>query len=355
MELRTTSLLRTTLARFAVCTALLLLVAAPLFYWLTKSFYAEDMIDIIESVEAGQPLPKLDLEQDIMAGMMLQYFLFAVITGSAVVLTARIVSKRIWRPFYDMLAAVDSFRIESGICPPLPDSRIREFAELKDALGRLMEGSASSYKVQKEFSENASHELQTPLAVMRGKLDLLSQLPEITGRQAAMIQELYQISGRMSRLNRNLLLLAKMDNSQFDSTEEVDAVEVVRGLLPYLESLVGGLKLTADLRVDTLPLRANRSLMESMAANLVVNAVRHNREGGEVVVRLCAGSFSVENTSCSGELDAGRIFERFYRPSDNPKGNGLGLAIVKAVCDYHGWGVEYAYSEGRHRFTVKFA
>ena len=130
---------------------------------------------------------------------------------------------------------------------------------------------------------------------------------------------------------------------------------MVRGLLPYLESLVGGLKLTADLRVDTLPLRANRSLMESMAANLVVNAVRHNREGGEVVVRLCAGGFSVENTSCSGELDAGRIFERFYRPSDNPKGNGLGLAIVKAVCDYHGWGVEYAYSEGRHRFTVKFA
>lgn len=83
MELRNTSLLRTTLARFAVCTALLLLVAAPLFYWLTKSFYAEDMIDIIESVEAGQPLPKLDLEQDIMAGMMLQYFLFAVITNVA--------------------------------------------------------------------------------------------------------------------------------------------------------------------------------------------------------------------------------------------------------------------------------
>lgn len=153
MELRKKSLLRTMLTRFAACTALLLFVAAPLFYWLTKSFYAEDMIDIIESVKAGQPLPKLDLEHDIMAGMMLQYCLFAVIIGSAVVLTARIVSKRIWRPFYDILAAVDSFRIESGVCPPLPDSRIREFAELKGALGRLMEGSASSYKVQKEFSE----------------------------------------------------------------------------------------------------------------------------------------------------------------------------------------------------------
>lgn len=355
MKSRKKSLLGTTLARFTLCTALLLLLAAPLFYWLTESFYAEDMIGIIESVHAGKPLPQLDLEEDIMEGMMLQYSLFAVIIGAAVVLTVRIVSKRMWRPFYEMLAAVDAFRIESGACPPLADSRVREFSELKGALGRLMEGSVSSYKVQKEFSENASHELQTPLAVMRGKLDMLSQLPEITERQAALIQELYGISGRMARLNRNLLLLAKMDNSQFDSTEKVDVVEVVRGLLPYLESLAGGLRLVADLRVDTLPLRANRSLLESMAANLVVNAVRHNREGGEVVVRLCAGGFSVENTSDGGGLDASRIFKRFYRAPGGANGNGLGLAIVKAVCDYHGWSVEYAYKEGRHRFTVKFA
>ncbi|WP_349945503.1 sensor histidine kinase, partial [Bacteroides cellulosilyticus] len=205
-----------------------------------------------------------------------------------------------------------------------------------------------------EFTENASHELQTPLAVFQSKLDLLLQQPELTERQAAVIQDLYQMNNRLSRLNRNLLLLAKMENNQFSRTESVDVVTVIKELQPYLESLSGELVLKQNFSADSLPIKANRSLLEGMVNNLVVNAVRHNKTGGEITVSLSDDRLTISNTSDDAALDADQIFNRFYRPSEKTTGNGLGLSIVKAVCDYHGWKISYAYTDGKHEFTVIF-
>ena len=196
--------------------------------------------------------------------------------------------------------------------------------------------------------------MQTPLAVFQSKLDLLLQQPEITERQATIIQDLYQMNIRLSRLNRNLLLLAKMENNQFDRTESIDVVTVIKELLPYLECLSEGLVLNKDFPANSLSVKANRSLLESMINNLIVNAVRHNRPEGEISIVLSGKQLVVMNTSDETALDEKLIFNRFYRPSERVKGNGLGLSIVKAVRDYHGWNISYAYSEGKHRFAVRF-
>lgn len=354
MARRKVGLLRSMLTWFVVCMVVLLFFAAPLFYWLTKSYYAEDMIKLIETIQSGQPIPRLDLEEDIIEGMMIQFGIITVVLCVAVVLTVSLVSRRLWRPFYNTLEAVDGFRLEDGVLPALPESRIKEFAYLNSVLRHFMKGCIKSFRVQKEFTENASHELQTPLAVLKSKLDILSQLPEITERQATIIQDLNQITNGMSQLNRNLLLLAKMENNQFDGTGYVDVVGVVKSLMPYLESLSGGLALHTDFSADTLQVRANRTLFESMFSNLVVNAVRHNKPHGEILVKVSQGSLVVANTSDEEALDGNRIFERFYRTSQDSKGCGLGLSIVKAVCDYHGWTVEYSYQEGWHRFNIMF-
>lgn len=354
MARRKVGLLRSMLTWFVVCMVVLLFFAAPLFYWLTKSYYAEDMIKLIETIQSGQPIPRLDLEEDIIEGMMIQFGVITVVLGVAVVLTVSLVSRRLWRPFYNTLEAVDGFRLEDGVLPALPESRIKEFAYLNSVLRHFMTGCIKSFRVQKEFTENASHELQTPLAVLKSKLDILSQLPEITERQATIIQDLNQITNSMSQLNRNLLLLAKMENNQFDGTGYVDVVDVVKSLMPYLESLSDGLKLNADCQVSRLQVRANRPLLESMFSNLVVNAVRHNKADGEIVISVTADSLIVANTSDGGELDGTRIFERFYRPTQDTKGCGLGLSIVKAVCKYHGWSVNYSYNDGWHEFKVIF-
>lgn len=347
------SLTHKMLVQFTICTAVLLLLATPLFYFLTKHFYAEDMIDIIEAVGQGQPMPALDLEQDILQGIMIQFGVIALVLAAALVLTVCFISRRLWKPFDGTLLQAERFRLEDGRLPGLPESDVEEFARLNRTLTALMRNSLSSYRTQKEFTENASHELQTPLAVFQSKLDLLLQQPDLTRRQAELIQDLYATSGRLSWLNRNLLLLARIDNRQYGQMETVDVGGLVEGLLPSLECLTGSVVLRRDFRTQ-LTVCANRTLLESLVNNLVVNAVRHNRPDGEITIALTDRRFVVSNTSDEPALDSRLIFNRFYRPSEKTAGSGLGLAIVKAVCVYHGWEVGYRYDGEKHNFVVTF-
>lgn len=274
------SFIRRSLTQFILCVALLLLAATPLFYMLTKNFYAEDMIEVIRSLEKGQPVPVIDLEEDILNGIVWQYILISAVLGLSIVLMMRFIAGRLWRPFNRTLSIMEQFRLEEGVLPVLPESNTTEFARLNTVLGKLMAGNLQSYRVQKEFTENASHELQTPLAVFQSKLDILLQQPDLTAGQAAIIQELYQMVNRLSRLNRNLLLLAKMENRQFAQAERVDVAAELNTLLPQLECMAQGVALHRDFRCTSLPVKANRPLLESMINNLFVNAVRHNRMGG---------------------------------------------------------------------------
>lgn len=346
------SLMYKSLTQFIVCVAILLLLATPLFYWLTKSFYAEDIIYIVEAVQQGKPVPALDLEEDILHGIVIQFALIVTVLGMAIVLMMRFISGRLWQPFDKTLEAIEHFKLENGVCPTLAESDTKEFARLNIALQRLMTDSLQSYRLQKEFTENASHELQTPLAVFQSKLDLLLQQPEITERQAAIIQDLYQTSRRLSRLNRNLLLLAKIDNNQYNRIEETDLVKLIEELLPSLEMLAGNITIRRDFKVKVLNVRANRTLLESLVSNLIINAVRHNRADGDIHLILDKRYFMIANTSDEQGMNPELIFNRFYRSSEKTKGNGLGLAIVKAVCEYHGWKVTYQYNNEMHCFTI---
>ena len=347
------SLSRKMLTQFTACIAVLLLLATPLFYFLTKHYYAEDMIDIIEAVGQGQPIPTLDLEEDIMHGIMIQFGVITLVLAIALILTMRFISHRLWHPFDETLRQIESFRLEDGALPALPESDVKEFARLNRTLTALMRNSLASYRTQKEFTENASHELQTPLAVFQSKLDLLLQQPNLSERQAEIIQGLYENVTRLTRLNRNLLLLAKINNRQYEQMETINLDDFLNGQLSSLESLTGNITLYKDFQT-TLTIRANRTLLESLVNNLVVNAVRHNHPQGEIGLTLTNSQLIVANTSDEPPLDEKLVFNRFYRTSEKTAGNGLGLAIVKAVCEYHGWKVNYLYSKGKHCFVINF-
>lgn len=348
------SLTRRSLTQLAACVIMLLLLATPVFYWLTTNFYAEDMIKVINTVKEGKGIPPVDLEEDVVQGILLQFVLIVTILGLAIVIVMRFISKKLWHPFNKTLLAIERFRIEDGRIPALDDGGITEFKRLDTALYNMMGNSIRSYQMQKEFTENASHELQTPLAVFQSKLDILMQQPDITENQAEIIQDLYQMNGRLSRLSRNLLLLAKMENRQFSSGERVDVVKVIDELLPYLESLADGITIIRDYKGIPLPINANRPLLETLISNLVVNAVRHNRKDGRIIISANDKGINIANTSNEGPLDGEHIFDRFYRANRRGNGYGLGLAIVKAVCEYHGWGIAYRYVGGMHNFTVSF-
>lgn len=348
------SLSQKMLAQFVLCIAVLLLLATPVFYFLTKHYYAEDMIDIIEAVGQGQPIPALDLEEDIMHGVMIQFGVIILVLAVAIIFTLRFISRRLWKPFDETLLQIEGFRLEDGTLPRLPESDVKEFARLNHTLDELMQNSLASYRTQKEFTENASHELQTPLAVFQSKLDLLIQQPDLTEHQAMLIQSLYETANRLARLNRNLLLLAKIDNRQYGQMEEINLTGFISELTPFLQSIANDIHLYEVFKSSTLTVCANRTLLESLVNNLVVNAVRHNCPKGEITITVTDSQLILSNTSNEPELDGQLIFNRFYRPAGQTKGNGLGLAIVKAVCEYHGWTVDYRYQDSKHHFIVTF-
>ena len=349
------SLLNKTLTQFITCTAVLLLLATPLFYWLTKLYYAEDLIEVIENIGQGRPVPALDLEEDIMHGIMIQFGLIVVVLGVAIVVMMSFIAKKTWRPFDATLRLIEGFSLDDVAVPQFPASDIKEFERLNDSLRRLMENSLKTYRTQKEFTENASHELQTPLAIFRGKLDLLMQDADITEKQALTIQELYQTVSRLTLLNRNLLLLAKIDNKQYGMMSPTDVTAELEHIMPGLEMLAEGISVKKRFDDSRPIVPANKALLESLINNLVINAVRHNTTGGEIFIGTGKNNLVVANTADTAvALDPTRIFNRFYRPAGKEKGNGLGLAIVKAICDYHGWSVKYEFNGGRHVFTVTF-
>ena len=348
------SLSQKMLLSFVGCIAVLLLLALPLFYFLTERFYAEDMIDIIQAVNKGQPIPALDLEEDIIQGVMIQFGIIMFVLAAAIILTLRFITGRMWKPFEEILRQLENFRLENETLPALPETEVTEFARLNRTLMSLMKNSITSYKTQKEFTENASHELQTPLAVFQSQLDLLLQQPELTERQAEIIQRLYEVSNRIARLNRNLLLLAKIDNRQYQHMEDINLSVFINKSIPFLQSITGDISLHTTFNNIALTVKANRTLLESLVNNLVVNAVRHNRPQGEITLSISDRELSIANTSDEPALDDKLIFNRFYRPSEKVKGNGLGLSIVKAICQYHGWTIRYQYSGGKHIFTVTF-
>lgn len=351
------TLLSKTRAKFITCLVVIFVLATPLFYLITRNFYAEDMADIIEAVERGQNIPPLDLEQDIMAGMMIQFLLVFVAVSLSFYITVRFIMRRLWLPFDDTLRKTEQFNITQGDLPRFMETDVREFDRLNRSLTKLMQKDSETFRIQKEFSENASHELQTPLAVMRSKLDLLMQ-EEMNQRQAQLVSDLYGLTMRMSHLNRNLLLLAKIDNAQYAKQEEVELADVLSASLSLYGALLQEKPIKVEDRRTEAPrvkLHANLVLLESLLKNLIVNAIRHCAPGEAVRIVIEDRCLTVCNpASGEGPLDADSLFRRFGSGGIRKAGNGLGLSIVKAICDFHGWTVFYHFQNGEHCFVVVF-
>lgn len=356
MKAKRRSLLSKTLTQFAVCAIACFVLTAPLFYMLTRYYYAEDLIEVVQSVEQGRGVPSsIDLEEDVVEGIMLQYVLVFAVISIALFITLRFATRRLWRPFDDTLRKAELFNLAQGDIPDFEPTDIKEFDRLNQSIGTLMTKDRDAFRIQKEFTENASHELQTPLAVVRSKLDLL-MLQDLSANQMAIVSDLYDLTQRMGHLNRNLLLLAKIENARPASALDlVDVVATISGSLSNYEAMQGGaaLRLVDRRTAPEVKVRANAYLLECLVKNLVVNAIRHSESGAEVVVEVSDSGLVVSNASADGKaLDGGTLFCRFRTGDVRSKGNGLGLAIVKAICDFHRWAVSYEFVGGRHVFRV---
>lgn len=297
-------------------------------------------------------IEKDDLQEAILWWIVYLY-LFLLL---AILLVNVLVLHRTLRPLYALLRWFDSYTVGGKNAPLVNDTKVVEFRRLNEAANRYAERAESLFERQKQFIGNASHEMQTPLAICRNRLEMLvDDARTLTGEQLAEIAKVQRTLGHLVRLNRSLLLLSKIENGQFPETGPVDVNALVRRTAGELEEIYAyrGMRCTVSDR-GRLVVRMNPSLAESVVGNLLKNAFVHGDVPGEVTVEIAPDALRISNGGAAGPLDAGHIFDRFYQGTKKEGSTGLGLAIVDAVCRLYGLRAEYAYAAGRHCFSILF-
>lgn len=345
-------LTRKLMVRVGLAMLVILVLITPLLYWLTTRFYAEDLIGIVRSY--GIKDPDIDLNKDVLIGVFIQFFIIVGATLAAILVVMKFMPEQLWRPFRETLRRIREFRVEKGGGLLEEHTGVKEFSELNHTLNDIMRTTTHSYNIQKEFTENASHELQTPLAIVLNKIENLLQDNDLTEHQAMEMQDMQQVMLHISRLSRSLLLLSKIDNQQYSIGSTVNIQEKMEEIIPQLKTLAGDIAITTNYQQPTLEVACNTELLRSLITNLVVNAVRHNRPGGDIGITIANDSLTVSNSSDEPALDTEHIYSRFYRSRQNMRGNGLGLPIVKSICNFHHWTIDYHYRDHRHIFEIQF-
>ncbi|WP_276977682.1 HAMP domain-containing sensor histidine kinase, partial [Flavobacterium filum] len=294
-----------------------------------------------------------ETEETVVAIAILTFLFFLILVVGFLILNRRL-SVKLWQPFRNTLAKLKAFNLNTQSNISFEKSTILEFEELNVALNKLIEHTVSVYKSQKEFTENASHELQTPLAIIKNKLDILLQKEALTDRQYQLIEDINKALTRVSRVNKNLLLLAKIENHQFDDSETINLSELTQECIEQLQEHFSNkeLSLKTSIEKDCI-VTGNRILIEILINNLLLNSIRHNLLKGTVEVKLSKSGFIISNSGRTA-LEQEQLFKRFKKASDESSGSGLGLAIVEQICKRHHWEIYYDFQKETHTFKISF-
>ncbi|MFT4023526.1 MAG: HAMP domain-containing sensor histidine kinase, partial [Flavihumibacter sp.] len=303
-------------------------------------------------LQVSNPLPN---RYKLISSIVLIELLLLAILLVGLLLINRQLYKTIWKPFYQTLQQLRGYNLEKSGALALPSSTVQEFNELNASLQELVTRNEKSFAAQKEFTENASHEMQSPLAVMQSKLELLMQTSPLKEEQAQLISELADASQRMVRLNRSLVLLTKIDNNQFDHIEEISLNSVLHRFMEAyrLQMEEKEIRLTPVLTTDNV-LKADKALIEMLVSNLLGNAIRHNYKGGAIYINTGDGWLEISNTGVGEALPADKIFQRFQKQSADTNSIGLGLAILQKIAAVYHYETRYDFINGLHRFSIRF-
>jgi len=288
-----------------------------------------------------------------MIGLILLITLGLVVLLSVLLFFAnRFLVKRLWKPFRTTLSSIRNFDLDAPAAIKTDKTSIHEFNELNESINMMTEKVVKDYISLKHFTDHASHEMQTPLAVVNSKLDILIQDPALSEKNLQHLQSIYNAVDKMSKLSQSLLLLTKIDNKQFYESEKVDIRSTVKNKLEELDEWIRGKSLIINNEVNDLQTTMNRQLADTLISNLLINAIRHSAPNSRILLKSGQNSFTIGNPGTS-PLDKHHIFDRFWK-SEHSDGTGLGLAIVKRICDQYGFSLEYDYREGNHYFSIIF-
>jgi signal transduction histidine kinase len=314
---------------------------------------------LITSVTAANKYYKVFIVKSTVETEDLVKLIF-IITAAVILLllltlfiTNRLLLTRLWQPFHNLLKELRLFSVTDTREISALNTSIDEFKELNQAVVSMSSRVKSDYKDLKTFTENASHELLTPIAVINSKLDTLLQTDNFSQQQSKLLNDLYTAVSKLTRLNQSLLLLVKIENHLVEGNVPINLHAVIEELVIQFEEIFldKGLKVSCDLADKEIT--ANPYLIDVLLNNLLSNAIRHNHTGGIINIRLTAEQLSIQNTGENKPLHKDELFKRFHK-STSSEGSGLGLTISREICENLGYNLVYNFADNFHTFTVKF-
>ncbi len=293
-------------------------------------------------------------EDDLFSELLYAIIFLYVGLIATILLLNNFLLKRIWRPFYHLLKQLRHFRLEQ----PSIETRktnIEEFRLLNEVVAKMIQSNVDSYNSQKHFIENASHELQTPLAISINKLEALAATGKFSEQESQLLASALDNLERLTRLNKSLLLLSKIENKQFVSTVPVNINALVKKIIDDFSDQLAYREISISVKEKhQAVVQMNEDLSLIFFNNLVKNAMVHNYSGGTIVITIGRESFEIANTGKDQPLDESMLFTRFHKEKQSATSTGLGLSIVKAIAGLFGFKVSYHY-EGRHVIRVQFS
>ena len=295
----------------------------------------------------------------VMEGMVLSiavmFLVIIIILLAGIILLSKRSAARIWKPFYNTLSQIQNFEIDKNKAPQFISTEIEEFDSLNKSIEKLIEKNTAIYKSQREFVENAAHELQTPLALFQTKIDTLLQSPALNEEQSQLLDSLNKDVSRLNRLNKNLLLLSKIENDTYFEKQPVILNTYIDKHLDFFEEQAASKDITIVTNFDEpATILSNPVLAEVLINNLFLNAIRHNVENGRIIITTTKNTITFSNKGTTNPLNSEKMFNRFSKSDPSAQGNGLGLAIVKKIAELNGWNIDYSFENNLHNFTIKF-
>ena len=292
-------------------------------------------------------------KEDIVTSIFLAItFIFLLLIGALYFINKQITIS-VWKPFYDNLARLKSFSLKTNEKIALRETNITEFNELNHSINQLTNKVAVDYNSLKEFTQNASHELQTPLAVIQVKIENLLNTENLSHEQLTALHAILENISRLSRLNSSLLLLTKIENKQFSNTEMLDFGLLIRENMEAMQELFAMRQIVPTLEIDSsFHYNMDKTLFNLLVNNLLKNQLMHTPENGKVLIRVQENQILFANTGKQPIEDKALIFDRFYKESHDESSTGLGLALVKKVCEVSGLTIDYAFDGDMHQFRI---
>ena len=312
------------------------------------------------TIKKGENQYEVILLQSLLELEDLRTVIFSFMSGLFLVLMISVffvnrwLSVRAWRPFFKSLSVLRSWKFTEDKDIHFKKSGIEEFDQLNSILENMMSKIRTDFVNLKEFTENASHEIQTPLAIIKSKLEFILQDNLLTDTQYQQIRAAFESTIRLSKLNEALLLLSKIENQQFVGQENIDFCLLFQGRVKNLEELFELKKIEVIFELkDSVVFYMNPLLADILVNNLLSNALRHNHENGKISIKAEFREITIFNTGKNQEIDASKLFQRFAKQSNSDDSNGLGLSIASEICKSSHIQLRYHFSEKWHHFSLK--